>query len=295
MKRRSSSPPPTDWVPQRRHGDLRLALFGAAERAAAGLGGRRFYRRRYLAPGRLVVREERVPVPDLPAPLEGLTVAHWSDLHGGPFLRAADLDHVVDATRALEPDLFALTGDYLTHHASEGVELAPALGRIDAPLGAFAVFGNHDYRGREERRIADAFAAEGVRVLRDECVRIERGGAHLAVVGVEDLEEARSVDVGRARADVRPGDVELALCHNPVGARVLARPGCAAILCGHTHGTQLDLPFLRRLGPKHPGLRMRMGETRVVVSRGLGVVGVPLRVGAPAEIVLVRLERKGAR
>jgi len=286
------SPPPTDWVPQRRYSKWRGRIFRAFECTAVLCGGRAFYRRRYLSAGRLLVREEVVRVPDLPEALEGLKIAQWGDLHAGPFLRAADLADAVERTRALEPDLFVMTGDYITRHYSEGTELAPALGRIDAPLGAFAVFGNHDYRDRAEARIAEAFASVGVRVLRDECVRVERAGACVAVVGVEDLEEARVVDIGRARADVREGDVELVLCHNPAGVRRLARPGCAVVFAGHTHGLQVDLPLLRRLGPKHPGLRVQFGTTRLIVTRGLGVVGFPLRVGVPAEIVLVRLTRE---
>jgi uncharacterized protein len=286
------SPPPTDWVPQRRYSKWRSRIFRAFERTAVVCGGRAFYRRRYLSAERLVVREEVVAVPELPAALEGLKIVQWGDLHAGPFLRAADLEGVVERTRALEPDLFVMTGDYITRHHSEGTELAPALARIDAPLGAFAVFGNHDYRDRAEDRIAAAFAGAGVRVLRDECARVDRHGAHLAIVGVEDLEEARVVDIERARADVREGDVELVLCHNPAGARRLARPGCAVVFAGHTHGLQVDLPLLRRVGPKHPGLRMQFGATRLIVTRGLGVVGFPLRVGVPAEIVLVRLTRE---
>jgi len=288
---RRPSPPPTDWVPQRRYSIWRSRFFHAVERVAVLCGGRRFYRWRYLAAERLVVREEVLRIDGLAPELDGLRIAHWSDLHAGPFLRSADLEGVIERTRALDPDLFLLTGDYITRHWSEGTELAPALARIDAPLGAFAVFGNHDYRDREEARMVAAYAEVGVRFLRDECARVEKDGASIALVGIEDLEEARVVNIERARAGVQPGDLELVLCHNPAGARRLARPGCAAVLSGHTHGTQVDLPLLRRLGPKHPGLRLQLGDTRLVVSRGLGVVGIPLRFDAPAEIVLIRLER----
>jgi len=89
---------------------------------------------------------------------------------------------------------------------------------------------------------------------------------------------------------VQAGDVEIVLCHNPRGASAIAGAGCTAILSGHTHGTQVDLPLLRRLGPQHPGLRLELGPTTLIVSRGLGVVAVPLRVGVPAEVVYVRLE-----
>ena len=68
-----------------------------------------------------------------------------------------------------------------------------------------------------------------------------------------------------------------------------AARGARVVLSGHSHGTQVDLPFLRDLGPSHPGLRVELGGATLVVSRGLGVIGAPLRVGVPAEVVVLRL------
>jgi hypothetical protein len=273
----------------RRFTDTRLALFRGAEHASALLGGRALYRRRWLAPGRLAVREEVARVPGLHPALEGLTIVQLSDLHAGPFLGAGDLAHAVERANALEPDVIALTGDFVTHAWTDVLSVAPDLARLTAREGVFGVFGNHDYHGRYEARIEAALP--GVRFLRNAAARIERAGAALALVGLEDLEEGRAVDIERARADVRAGDVEVVLCHNPLGARALARPGCAAILAGHTHGAQVDLPGLRRLGPCHPGARLLLGGTLVVVSRGLGALGLPVRVRAPAEIVRLTLVR----
>jgi len=285
------SPVPSPRVAPRRHSRLRLGLFRAAERAAALCGGRSWYRHRHLARGRLALRVEEIAVADLPAALEGFTIAQLSDLHAGPFLGEVPLADAVALVGEHAPDVVAITGDWITHHWSEALRLRADLARLSPRHGVYAVFGNHDYKDRLEGRIAEELAAVGVRTLRDECVRIEVGGAALALVGVEDLEEARAVDLAAARAGVRPGDVEVVLCHNPLAARAIARRSCAAILAGHTHGTQVDLPFLRRLGPRHPGARVAIGPTRLVVSRGLGVVGIPLRVGSPAEVVLVRLRR----
>ncbi|MBK7874844.1 MAG: metallophosphoesterase [Planctomycetes bacterium] len=230
-------------------------------------------------------------MPGLADGLEGLLVAHLSDFHGGAFLARGDLAAVVEATRERAPDLVAITGDWITHGWEDALPLLPDLARLAPPLGVFSVFGNHDYRGRLEGRIAEAARSAGVRVLRNEGVRLERGGAEFALVGLEDPEEARTVDLERARSGLDPRLPEIVLCHNPLAARRIARAGCAAILSGHSHGTQVDLPFLRRLGPAHPGLRVDLGATALVVSRGLGVVGFPLRVGAPAELVLVRFVR----
>lgn len=278
-------------VPPRRHSDLRIHSVRAVMRAAAALGGRRYYRRRWLARGRFRVRQEDVFVPGLPDALDGFSIAHVSDLHAGPFLGPGDLDDVVTVVNEARPDLVALTGDYLTDSCDEALAIVPDLCDLKGRHGRFAVFGNHDYRGRREGEIQAAFAARGVRVLRDEAVRVEVRGATLAVVGLEDLEEAKGpVDLEAARSGVRPGDVELVLCHNPAGAQRLARPGCVAVLCGHTHGHQIDLPGCR-LGPPHPGPRVELGPTALITSSGLGVIGVPVRVGAPAEVVWVRLLR----
>lgn len=274
----------------RRHSAVRIGLAHTAERLTAALGGRAFYRAAFLARGRVRVREETAFVRDLPPELDGFAVVQLSDLHGGSFVGPGDLEHAVELANALEPDVIALTGDFVTHRASEIERVAADLGRLRARAGVVAVFGNHDYRGREESRIAAALPT--VQFLRNDGVRIARGTSAVAITGVEDLEEGRVVDLERAREVLCAGDVEIVLCHNPLGARAIARRGCAAILSGHTHAGQIDLPFLRRLGPKHPGARVLLGDTLLVVSAGLGAVGVPLRIGAPTEIVRLRLRRR---
>ena len=276
---------------RRRKSRLELALYRGIERGCALFGGRRWYRWRHLAAGRFLERHETIELPDLPAALDGLVLAQLSDLHAGAFLGEGDLADVVARVRELDVDLVALTGDYITHAGSDADALLSDLAGLRARLGCFAVFGNHDYRGRLEDGIARGFGEVGIRVLRDECARLEVGDATLALTGLEDLEEAKRIDVERARAALRPGDVEVVLCHNPAGAPGLARAGCALVLSGHTHGGQIVVPFLPRLGPHHPGDRVQHGPTTLVVSRGLGVLGVPLRIGAPAELVVVTLRR----
>jgi len=276
-------------VVPRRFSSTRLALFRGVERLCRALGGRRFYR--WSALRRMRAREEEVPIRGLPADLDGVVIAHVSDLHAGPFLGAGDLAPLVALLGARRPDVVAVTGDLCVHAVDEAFPILDELCAYDAPLGTYVVFGNHDYKHRREGELAQRLVARGARVLRNEGARVQVGEAVLAVTGVEDLEEGKVVDVEAARADLAPGDVEVLLCHNPRGGPAFARPGCAAILSGHSHGGQLDLPLLRRLGPPHPGLRVELGPSTLLVSRGLGVLGVPLRVRAPAEVVFVRLVR----
>ncbi len=283
-------------VAPRRFSRLRIGTFRAIEGLCALCGGRAWYRRRYLIAGRLAVRTETVTVGS--ADLDGYRIAALSDFHAGSFLGRGDLAHVRERVAAFEPDLIVLLGDYVVHGVHEFEPIAEDLGALTARDGVLAVFGNHDYRGRREGELVERLAPYGVRFLRNAGVRIARGAAHLAVVGIEDPEEGKVVDVAAARAVVRPGDVEIALTHNPRAATAFAAPGAIGrgarlVLAGHTHGTQIDAPFLRRLGPAHPGARFDLGATTVLVSRGIGVVGAPLRVGAPAEVLCVTLRASG--
>ena len=270
----------------RRYSPLRLCVFWLAERLARVSGGRWFYARLFLSPP--LVRHEVIRRQGLPASLDGLRIAHLSDLHAGVLLGATSMGGVIEATLAENPDLVVFTGDFIAGEVGPGVDLAGVMAPLaQVPLGAFAVFGNHDYRGRQEGKIERAFTQKGWGFLRNRGQRL--GALPLVLTGVEDPEEGREVDIEAARAGMGEGDLELCLCHNPSSGSYLARQECLAILSGHTHGRQIDLPFLRTLGPAHPGLRVELGPTALVISRGLGVAGVPLRVGAPAEIVLLEL------
>lgn len=282
---------PSLRVAARRHSLLRRALVRACEAFSVALGGRALYRARHLRPPGLRVRRERVAHPDLPRALHGFRVVQLSDIHAGPFVRQGDLSAVVELANSLAPDLAVITGDLITHTTEEAELVRGDLARLRAKHGILGVFGNHDYRGRREGELAARWAASGMRFLRNEGVRIEVEGGALCVVGVEDLEEARTLDLQAARACVRPGDFELALCHNPQGAPAFVRERSLAVLCGHTHGSQVDLPLLRRAGPAHPGARLELGSLRVIVSRGLGSIGLPLRIGAPTELVVLEFER----
>lgn len=267
------------------------ALEGLFERV---LCGKRWYARQLRA-GRLAVRTLDVAVEDLPAALEGLRIAHLSDFHAGPFLGPESLADVVAATNALTPDLVCLTGDFITHRADEGVALAPAFAAIRAPLGAFAVFGNHDYRERREGEIERALAAAGVRTLRNSGAAVERGGARVVISGIEDVEEGKVVDLDAALARRRAGDLLVLLAHHPDTVLRVGGRGIGLVLSGHTHGGQVVLAgrsvfgFARRSRYLR-GLH-RVDGTMLHVSAGIGVLVLPFRVGAPAEVALLRLVR----
>ncbi|MCP5021238.1 MAG: hypothetical protein GY930_05625 [bacterium] len=273
----------------RRHSSARLALFHICRTLATVMGGRAFYRWCCLGSKRLVVRDQIVCSPNLPEELEGFTVLHLSDLHAGPFLAEGDLSHLPGRLDGRVPDILAITGDFITDTHADALRVIPDLGLFKTRLGGWAVFGNHDYRHHGHVHIVQALQEQGIQTLQDEGQRV--GDLPLWISGLSDLEERPNPDPARARKGMRPGDMELMLCHNPLGAKALAHPRCAAILSGHSHGGQIDLPWLRNLGPIHPGLSLLLGQTTLIVNRGLGVVGFPWRLGAPAEMVWIELRR----
>lgn len=267
----------------RRFSPARLAFFRAIERVSAALGGRRFYRATQLSPPR--VRTEEVRLRGLPPELDGLSIVQLSDVHAGPFLGRGDLARAVERANALGADLAVFTGDLVTHAADEAWWILDDLAELRARLGVYGVFGNHDYHGRRERAIRAAYAARGVVFLCDEA-RGLRDGA-LWLIGLEDLEEKK--EDADAFASVPRGAAAIALCHNPRGAAACFERGAGLVLSGHTHGGQVNLPLVRRLAPAHPGDRVEVAGGTLIVSRGLGALGVPLRVRARAELVRIVL------
>ena len=276
-------------IAPRRFSRFRLAVFATIERCCVWLGGRHFYRWRYLSPRRLGVREITLSLPERAAALDGLVIAHLSDIHAGPFLAKGDLGAVVDLLEQRQPDVVCWTGDYVTHGIQDVRPVIAELRRCTGRLATLAVFGNHDYKERREWEMAAALEPDGWVFLRNSSQQLEVNGTTIAFAGIEDPEEGKLVDVDAAMAGAHGADLVIALSHGPLGAPAFAEHGVCAVLSGHTHGSQVDLPYLRDLGPAHPGLRVELGTTTVLVSRGLGVVGLPLRTGAPAEVSFVTL------
>lgn len=269
-----------------------LGLLGAASYALAlpVAAWSVLVRRRWVR-----VREVVAPVVDLPPSLDGLRIAHLSDLHIGaltPVRRGLRWSRRANATGA---DLIALTGDYVTSGEKFHDDIAEVLGALEAPLGVFAVPGNHDYFGDGEPLFA-RLRARGVTVLRNEHVVVARDGAELVVAGVDDV-WTRRADVERTMRGVGGRHPAIVLAHDPKLFPALAARGADVVLSGHTHWGQVALPFVpTRVNLGQIAYRLHAGEHRegdatLVISPGLGTTGPPLRFGAPPEITVVRLAR----
>jgi predicted MPP superfamily phosphohydrolase len=251
---------------------------------------------------RLVVEDVSLPVARLPEAFHGLRIVHLTDFHIGRQLRAPRLRRFLDRANSLEPDLIVLTGDIFDFDPTFIEEGCHELAKLSAPLGVYAVLGNHDvYTG------ADA-VSEGlrtltqIRLLRNEWEWIERDGERFALLGVDDpgrgwteRDSQHPALDGLVREAPSVGP-RILLAHRPSYFRHAARLGIDVVLSGHTHGGQISPPrpfthhnISRFIAHWTRGLFEENG-TLLYVSRGVGVAGPPVRLNCPREIAHLKLE-----
>jgi predicted MPP superfamily phosphohydrolase len=240
---------------------------------------------------RFGLTEAELSPPGWPPGGDRLRVLLISDIHTGIFLQVETLATVVKTLMELQPDLVTVAGDVVTGHASELVPFLDALAPLaGARLGAWGCMGNHDYFGGDPEDIRKNLDAIGIRVLENEAVRLRHGDSTLVLGGIDDLIMGRP---DWTALTAPHGPPHLLLAHNPDHFYQAAARGVPLTLSGHTHGGQIRLPN----GP--PIIRQsrfcldegayEFGAARLVVSRGLGSVGLPWRWGADPEAVLLEV------
>ncbi|MBA3890601.1 MAG: metallophosphoesterase [Gemmatimonadaceae bacterium] len=266
-----------------------------------------FFLAGYLGSRRLVVRRFVASIPALPDAFEGMRIVQLTDLHVGPHTPRGKLARIAQATRDADPDLIALTGDLVDDYSRDVEPFAAGLGRLTAPLGVYAIAGNHDvYAGWTEVR--RGLEAEGITVLVNDAVPLERRESRIALLGTGDPAglhwsrgggNAAAPDVrgavAAARTMVGADGVLIALAHNPVLWPALARAGVDLTLSGHTHWGQMAIPGTG-WSLASPFLRHAMGEYvedgRVLyVHPGTNYWGLPFRMGTPPEVAVITLRR----
>ena len=241
----------------------------------------------------VVVTRLRLELPGLDPAFDGFRIVQLSDLHVGSHCPRARVDGWVQRANALEPDLVALTGDYVTSGVRFHDDIAAALGELRASEGVFAVMGNHDYFGEGEPMMT-MMGERGITLLRNEHVVIERGGATMCLAGVDDVYTQR-IDIDAALEGRDEAAPLVVLAHDPKSFAKLARRGAALVLSGHTHWGQVAVPFLARrlnynaLHMRHHAGLYRLDDAQLYVSSGLGTTGPPIRLGAPPEIAVIEL------
>lgn len=242
-----------------------------------------------LRPPRVVDHE--VSLPGLPRKRDGLRVVQLTDLHLGSLLGPRWLSRRLDQVSALSPDLLVVTGDLVDSENGSVEPLVPLLSRLSAPLGVWGVSGNHEFYAGLEKSVA-LYRRAGIRVLSDEWKEVVPG---LVLAGVDDLTARRQFGrredpLPKTLAGAPEGSAKVLLSHSPMKVEEAAGLGIGLMLSGHTHGGQIwpftylsAIPYLRNAG------RFAVGPMTLLVSRGTGTWGPPMRLFARSEILVVTL------
>jgi len=248
-----------------------------------------------------VVRETRVAVRDWPARARPVRLVLISDIHvSGPDMPPSRLERIVGQINALRPDAVLIAGDFISdRHLATRVysypEIAAPLARLSAPLGVFAVLGNHDHWVNGPEAV-QALSAAGVRVLSNEAAR----AGPLVIGGLDDDHTGRA-DFGRTLAAMQmAGGVPVLLSHSPDPFPGLPED-VPLMVAGHTHCGQISLPWIgplataSRHGKRYACGRINERGRTLVVTAGLGTTMLPMRIGAVPDFWVIELGPEAPR
>lgn len=250
---------------------------------------------RLIEPYNYWVSETDIFIRDLPQAFEGFRITQLTDIHHSRILGISEVRRVVNFAQQTKPDMFVLTGDYSTTYRRYIEPCAEALSTLSAPEGVWAVLGNHDHYTDPELTTR-ALQRHHIAVLNNAHTTLQRRSDSLQLSGIDDW-SWNATDWARAFSGLKTNAATILLSHQPAVLDFEQTKNVSLILSGHTHGGQLNFPFLgapARLFTQDlryaRGLFQR-GETQLYVSTGTGVIGLPLRFGVRPEIAVLRLRR----
>jgi predicted MPP superfamily phosphohydrolase len=243
----------------------------------------------------LTVTTDELASPDVPEEFDGARVVFLADIHTGPFLSRERTAELVDAVNALGPDVIVLGGDYVGGRVGAAPDFYAEAARFEAPLGVYAVLGNHDvWEGADEARAG--LDEAGIELLDNDSAELELDGASIRLAGVQDLYTGEP-DVETTAQGIEADDFAILISHNPdvFPSGIDATPETWDLaLAGHTHGGQITLGEVKPVVTSMYGDRFAGGwttekDTPVLVTRGVGTVTVPVRIGASPEVHVITL------
>jgi predicted MPP superfamily phosphohydrolase len=287
-RNRAALPQPVapDGISRRKF--LRLVGYSAVPAVAVGMGVHGA-----VSQDDLRVREFQIPIAGLPPELEGFTIAHVSDLHSGLFVGPTRLKIMSDKANDLKADLVTVTGDIINREMSEFPDALTALKRIESRYGMYLCEGNHDVTPGP-RLLVNACVANGLRMLYNFRITLPVGDRRLLIAGLPwmvDGYQGHPEIVSRLFPQREEGDVRILLAHHP--HLFDEADSVDLLLSGHTHGGQIMFGDNIGLGPirfKYCSGRFQRGNTTMIVNNGCGD-WFPCRIGAPAELGLLRLTK----
>jgi predicted MPP superfamily phosphohydrolase len=257
-------------------------------------------------------RLERIvmKVPNLPEALKGTTIAIISDIHSSVFMTRDEMERYAREVNNLKADMIFVLGDFVNSKLREVYPFAEAFDTLHAPYGVYGITGNHDYYTGEIETVCKEVSQAGIRLLRNENLAIEKNGEKLWLLGIDDgdvYDVKPYIQTGRSprgtienmMKGVPEGAPKLFLCHKPYPFEEYSQLGLTAMFSGHTHGGQVVIAQLDNINLSFASLASRYvaglyrsrtnPAAQLYVTRGVGTVGIPLRLNCPPELTHVVL------
>lgn len=231
----------------------------------------------------------------LPQSFNGMTCALIADVHRGPYVSQERVADMVARVNATHPDLIVLAGDYVSMRASYIEPCIAELGKLSAPMGVYAILGNHDH-WVDASLTRQMLSQVGILDLTNTNIAIRRGEASIWLCGVGDLWTDEQ-DLDSTLSGVPDEGLRILLSHNPDYADRILDRNVDLVLSGHTHGGQICIPFYGPIvsSSRHPhkyaGGLVHMGSMQVFLTRGVGTIRPPVRLNCPAEVSILTLKR----
>lgn len=251
-----------------------------------------------LEPYWIQIKEIPIVSADIPAAFDQTRIVFVSDIHHGPNFPIKRLQRLAQTLNDLHPDLMIFGGDYYQWGKKLVAPCFEELRKVQARFGKFGVIGNHDYFGNDNAILArQGMEHAGITLLENRSEWIVQKGQRIKIGGVGDM-NCGTQDILPTIADVREHDFVILVSHNPEYAERLTTHKIDLLLSGHRHGGQINLfgfwaPLISsRYGQKYIQGIVETPFTKVVISNGIGMVGVPLRFCARPDIIVLTLKRE---
>jgi predicted MPP superfamily phosphohydrolase len=256
------------------------------------------------------VKKIEIPLARLPEAFDGFTIAQLSDFHYEDHFSVVPIRESVQIVNSLNPHLIVLTGDFITvpildthsgkaRQAAKSAEpCAEILRALKAPMGMFAVLGNHDANA-DSARVIGALRENGIPALVNRSVPLERGAARIWLTGIDDALDG-SPDLGAALEKLPSGETVVLLAHEPDFADEAALSPVDLQLSGHSHGGQIWIPgigapWLPPLARSYPRGLYNVGKLTLYTNIGIGTIRAPIRINCPPEVTLITLRAEKSK
>lgn len=256
---------------------------------------------RFIEPNMLSVHYENISNKLISKNTNGVKILQFSDTHLSEYFNIEDLKKVVDKINEEKPDIVIFTGDLIDHYYNYSytgdISLVwEVLSNIKAPLGKYAIYGNHDYGGGAEKVYKDIMENSGFITLVNEGVNLKE--YNLNIIGLDDSIFG-SLDIEKLNELIDDGSFNIVISHEPDVVDLMLEYNIDLFLSGHSHGGQVHIPFVKSILPPL-GEKYTKGlyefenyrNTKLYVNVGIGTSQIPFRFMAEPELSVFTLKNE---